>query len=809
MSDPKMQLTSSETLLVIFDDDLMSSGDAISAVSSITASCSNPVATVRADYGDSRWTLRRGDRAVTTDSSLTELLLAAARLCGADSILFSTQATRTPGAWDARLLKALAERSDIGLVSSLCVDHPLLGASFEATNNSLDTAQTSDIDTVDAAAFCVSGRTYYSSPVAHRFGSAAPVSALESLALFESINDDHAPCSTADAWIESLVRANRSRGALNVVVDHVVVDPRQVIAAVLGDHVEVSAFRDANPLGATQRAVSQYLRDGVATLPRPGLDPRPVQLHVMHFWGGGLDKWVREFCAHDNDRINLLFTSYRIGESGGQRLALYADGSGARPIRVWDIVQPIRSTLITSLEYQAVLAEIIRDYSVDAILVSSLIGHSLDALTSELPTVLIAHDYFPVCQAINPSFRGAVCKTCDTAALTDCQTNNPLNRFFTDQGAAEWKSLRTAFLDRLLERAIPVVAPSRSVIDTLIDIEPRMASLTIRVVPHGQAAVLKPLLTPALAAGERMRFIVLGQVRENKGAALLRSAAKAIDEIADVHFLGCGEEGAELARSLGWAFIERFEPSELREHMLRIDPHAALLASVVPETFSYTLSELFALAVPPVATNIGAFAERIEHGRNGFLFAANSDSLVESLRELTGTPQSLLIVAEHLRANRLSRSVTEMVGDYHQILTVRLRAPARYRLGTARQTALTEPYEKLTAAYAQMSNAYERTAAAYESTAAAYQSVAAQELTVRTLAQSQAEALHSISQRYAIERSRLNEQTAAARAALAAIDLRRHPWRLWAYVKALRAQNAAVDAAVRALPAVLSDQTRQ
>jgi glycosyltransferase involved in cell wall biosynthesis len=620
------------------------------------------------------------------------------------------------------------------------------------------------------------------------------------------VTDNFTPYGDADSWVESLLRANESRGSLNVVTDHVVVYPRQLIAPVNVLRVEVAAFRDANPLGATQRAIAQYLQAGVAALPRPGLDPRPVQLHIMHFWGGGLDKWVREYCAHDSNRINLLFTSYRIGESGGQRLALYADGSGARPIRVWDIAQPIRSTLIASLEYEAVLVEIVRDYSVDAILVSSLIGHTLNALATELPTVLIAHDYFPVCQAINPSFRGMVCKVCDTAALSDCQTNNPLNRFFGDQSSTEWKSLRTAFVDRLLEHGIPVLAPSRSVIDTLIDIEPRMGALALHVVAHGQAHVLEPMRTPPLVIGERMRVVVLGQVRENKGAALLRSTAKAIDAIAEVHFLGCGEEGAKLAKSLGWAFTERFGASELRDHMLRIDPHAALLASVVPETFSYTLSELFELAVPPIATRIGAFAERITHGQNGFLYAPNSDALLALLQTLAAAPQSLTAVAEHLRANRSTRSVAQMVADYRQILPLKPHEAARYRLGTSRQTALTEPYEKLNAAYAQVRSAYERTVAAYESTAAAYQNLAAQEVAARALAESNALALDVSTQRYDVERSRLNAHAASARAALLEINLRRHPWRIWAYFKALRAHNAALNAAVAALPDALFDR---
>ena len=51
----------------------------------------------------------------------------------------------------------------------------------------------------------------------------------------------------------------------------------------------------------------------------------------------------------------------------------------------------------------------------------------------------------------------------------------------------------------------------------------------------------------------------------------------------------------------------------------RIAPDAALLLPTVAETFSYTLSELRSLGVPVIATRVGALAERIRDGIDGFL----------------------------------------------------------------------------------------------------------------------------------------------------------------------------------------------
>ena len=50
----------------------------------------------------------------------------------------------------------------------------------------------------------------------------------------------------------------------------------------------------------------------------------------------------------------------------------------------------------------------------------------------------------------------------------------------------------------------------------------------------------------------------------------------------------------------------------------------AMSVSIVPETFSYTLSELWAAGIPVLATRLGAFGDRIVDGENGWLFPAGS-----------------------------------------------------------------------------------------------------------------------------------------------------------------------------------------
>jgi len=59
------------------------------------------------------------------------------------------------------------------------------------------------------------------------------------------------------------------------------------------------------------------------------------------------------------------------------------------------LAEPIADTAIASPEVAAMLAQVIADWGVGAVLVSSVVGHSLDVLRTGLPTTWCAHDAFP------------------------------------------------------------------------------------------------------------------------------------------------------------------------------------------------------------------------------------------------------------------------------------------------------------------------------------------------------------------------------------------------------------------------------
>jgi glycosyltransferase involved in cell wall biosynthesis len=655
------------------------------------------------------WSLLEHDAGADPVGALAQVAL---RHPGADVAFLGARAV-LPEAWDARLAKALHAQPSIGVAAALC-DASELHALLERVEGEAPP----DPLLVDRAAYCLGDRTFYEAPPAHL-----------ACALFRG-DALQAGRPAAGEEMGAFLRRLRASGFSCVVCDYLYVgwsgrDP----ATIDVDGVERSAWLRNCPLGGIRRAVKDALARGLPAVAVPGLDARPVQLHVMHYWGGGLDKWVREFARADTGRTNLILASFRIGDEGGQRIVLYADPFSMVPVRTWDIAPPIRSTATASVEYRRILEQVVAEFSVERVIVSSLIWHALDALELDLPTFLVFHDFYPVCQAINPHF-GAPCTSCTREELERCGASNPLNRTFRDLSSAQWDAMRGRFVDIVLRRRLEIVVPSPSVAETLRLLAPRLREAPMRVIAHGIELEAAPLPYPARGSGDRLRVVVPGRFTDLKGAQILRRAAQELRPYADITLLGCGAAGVEAARELGWKAVERYEPRDLPALVAQAAPHAGLLASIVPETFSYTLSELFALGVPPVATALGSFRDRIRDGENGFLFAPYPDALVAAIRRLHAEPQALAAVASRLAAAPPARTAAQMVQDYEPLLPQGGREPARFRVGTGWQSGLTEPYRHLSQAYAELTEAYGRLEKAYGQTREAYeQSRAAYEQT--------------------------------------------------------------------------------
>jgi len=431
--------------------------------------------------------------------------------------------------------------------------------------------------------------------------------------------------------------------------------------------IELALLRKAHQHVSPTHEIASPKQEEGANRPDARENTRPVQLHVVHALGGGVQKWLDDYCRADSARRNLVLRPFTLSEDAAEGIALYDAASiDVEPIRLWLFSMPIGGTVTTHSEYRHVLACVLREYGVQGILVSSLIGHALDVLGTGLPTLFIHHDYYPYCPAINIHF-GEVCQQCDPAQLASCHNQNHAFNVCRRYALSDKLAVRERFLELIEERGIIRVAPSRSVIECLAQLDNRFANLVNVVLPHGNDALGDAIAPDSGYDSGRLRLLVLGRLSVSKGVELLRAAIEQLMTFAEVHLLGAGEMAELFQYQPGVHIIESYSHGELPGHVQAIRPHVGLLMSIWPETYSYTLSELFMLGVPPVATNLGSFRERILSDETGFLFEASTDAMLVLLRRLDADRRALAKVRANL-ADLPHCTVQGMVADYHRLL---------------------------------------------------------------------------------------------------------------------------------------------
>ncbi len=469
------------------------------------------------------------------------------------------------------------------------------------------------------------------------------------------------------------------------------------LRCVLLDHLYVAApdrplrgpavlLPDADPqppsaLGELREAVAAALANQTAaTETYPGLDSRPVVLHILHGWGGGAERFVRDLAGDDRERHHLVliargnFARRRYGET----LELHDALLSQPPLRRLDLPDPIASTGFGNRLYTAFLNSIRRDYGVDAIVVSSLIGHSLDALRTGLPTTFFVHDFYPLWPLLHRNLDDTSLRF-DAAQLTTDLAHADAGFEFAERDPDYWLALREAFADAALKANARLIAPSRAALDIFLRLQPRLSTLRQSVIPHGippwPATVPLPLPAPPLH--RRLRLIVLGRVRRGKAAHLLRQMLPALSEYAELFLLGAGPESSEFFGQRDVHILLNYRRDELPTLLAKIAPDAALVLPNFAETFSYTLSELCSFGIPAIATRLGALAERIHDGVDGFLVAATAADVLAAVAHLQ-TDRSALARARQALAKIPQRTLVDMTSDYADLLPHTPRAPTRH-----------------------------------------------------------------------------------------------------------------------------------
>ena len=237
--------------------------------------------------------------------------------------------------------------------------------------------------------------------------------------------------------------------------------------------------------------------------------------------------------------------------------------------------------------------------------------------------VMTLHDYYFACaRIIRKKPTGEICS--GPAGGAECAAT-----CFADDGpdAVERWGLRTAYFRRLLSVPDLVLCPSEYAASWFREFAPPEAR--IEALPNGiwierSDAAAENFDTPHSRG--RLSLAFLGSLVPHKGPHLIIEALQLagldpvdlvmLGDVADSVYASQLRVQAAQVPGLQLRMFGTYEPDDLA--MLLHDVDCVVLPSQWPETFGLVTREALALGIPVVATRVGALAQPLVDGVNGF-----------------------------------------------------------------------------------------------------------------------------------------------------------------------------------------------
>ncbi|MCF6299778.1 MAG: glycosyltransferase, partial [Proteobacteria bacterium] len=430
----------------------------------------------------------------------------------------------------------------------------------------------------------------------------------------------------------------------------------------------------AHPLAHLQIKLEE--ENNVFEINYPLLDDRPCLLHICMDWGGGVAKWINDFAATHFEYHHFVLSScgelYRY--THGEKYSLRYGSASGLLLDQYDLTAPIKATTDKHPEYQAMLASIINQKQIQAVFVSTLIGHSMQCLNTGLPTFRILHDYFPHWPSLNAKLDKKTIsdKDLSLALLDSC--DEP----FSCIEPAQFQSWQSTLATLLKDEAVRLIAPSHSVKNNLLKLKNTDYFTKTQIIPHA----IKPIKAISYQPQtETFKILVLGRIGVAKGQVLLEQCVKLLGKNKAIKFifLGAGNEGKKYLPRKNIKVIMDYRQEDLASLLADLSPQLALITSITSESFSYTLTELQSAGIPVVSTRAGALQERIEEGQTGFLSAHTAEDICALILSLKTDPAQLLRVHDNLK--QLKHVSTRHINQRNQNLLTQIPfKPPEYKL---------------------------------------------------------------------------------------------------------------------------------
>lgn len=316
-------------------------------------------------------------------------------------------------------------------------------------------------------------------------------------------------------------------------------------------------------------------------------------------------------------------------------------------------------------DYKNMVEEIVTSFGIDGVHIHHMKNHYFDLVDiikkHDLKTFLSLHDFYSVCPLINKMYcHQSYCGNPNIETCKECLFKTvAIRQNMIIQWRKEWQ--------RLFETASFIIAPSESTRDEILL---TYKNLSISVIEHGTDI---PRKNQHLSIGQDDRYEVafLGAIGVIKGSNILNEilTKKRLGNI-QLHLFGTFDRILEKRMKRKIQDHGKYKREELPHLLQENKIKLVCLLSVVPETFSYTLTEAISNGIPVLVSNIGALKERVLKDNLGWVIDLEQEdfaqAVLDKIEEIFSNPKDYQEKIRSIASYKV-KNATEMAIEYEQL----------------------------------------------------------------------------------------------------------------------------------------------
>jgi len=346
--------------------------------------------------------------------------------------------------------------------------------------------------------------------------------------------------------------------------------------------------------------------------------------------------------------------------------------NGEEPMEIFSQVSQNYINRFVNLEYINMLEKIIDSFSIDIIHIHHMLGHFFNIIylleKMKIYLIISLHDLYAFCPRIYKiNYNNVYCGYPDENECNKCLKSYNFSVF----GIKEEKNIIDWInnWNILFSCANKIIVPSK---DTREEILYRYKNISIDVIEHG-IDINKQKKILNIDDDKEFNVAFVGTITEMKGKRIIEKLIKYSQNFNDniyFHLFGFFCNNSNISKGNYKNFIEHgeYERNNLRKLFIDNNIKLVCIFSIIPETYSYTLSESIANNVPVLAIDEGAVGQRIKENNWGWLIKNGTDIseiykiIIKIFNEKTEYKQ----ISEAVAAGRI-KSIKEMGNEYNKI----------------------------------------------------------------------------------------------------------------------------------------------